>query len=142
MKAISFLLIVAILTFSSWYKPEKIDLRPSQLVILPGSPQQPDSLTGKEFVFDSLVWIPDENRGVASFDMESESFFKNPNRNIEILFKEYGGTDWNIVVRVFADANYQGYMYNIYSNTLHIWPSPANPFVIGKYFSLRIKFLL
>jgi len=126
--------------FNSCYKPEKTDFHPNQ-TISSSVISQPDSLTGKEFVFDSLVWTPDENRGCASFEMENANFFNNPNRNIGILLKQDGAVFWEPVVRSFGNAYYQSYLYNIFSDRLYIWPSPVTPLLIGKYFSIRIAFL-
>ena len=140
MRSISCLLILAIIIFNSCYKPEEIDFRPNQAV--PSTViSQPDSLTGKEFAFDSLVWTPDENRGFASLEMENANLFSNPNRNVSIILKPDGAAFWEPVVKIFGYVNYQGYLYNIFSDRLYIWPSPANPFLVGKYFSIRITFL-
>jgi len=139
MRSISCLLILAIVLLNSCSKPGNPELHPNQKMPFPVD-NQPDSFSGKQFVFDSLVWGVDDFGRVA-FEIENSTLFSNPYRSMSIILMQDSSSFWESVVHVAGNSSYKGYLYGIASRTLFIWRSPDNPLLIGKYFSIQVTFL-
>ena len=98
----------------------------------------PDSLKGREFVFDSLVWI-DNDFGSAVFYIENMSYFK-PDRDINVAIR-HDTSAWEQVINFREAPATLGYLYNVSFGVLAVWPNPAQSALIGKRFSLKVNFL-
>ena len=138
MRIITYFFIIAIILFSSCNKEGYVGTSPG----FPRSPvaNGPDSLTGREFVFDSLLWTEDD-WGNPLFYMENRDLFSNPARNVIIKIRQDSSNIWEPVFHNQGSPQYTGYFYNIGYGTLAIWPFPRNPYWIDKIFFMKITFL-
>ena len=138
MKLIIIFLISSIILFDSCTKREQPNSFPNQSTT-PGANTTPDSLKGKEFVFDSLEWI-DNDFGYPLFYLVDSNHFI-PGRYLSVAIKHDTSS-------VCEQANYYsggsgswGYLYKMSIGVLAVWPNPAQPALIGKRFSLKVIFL-
>jgi len=110
------------------------------------SPQ--DSLTGREFIFNELVWAYDvDGGGNLYIGIENRpELFSNSNRSVEVSVKPDSSNTWTTIEK-FQYPNSSEYVYSIYSNSLflfhnpHIFPWSADTHLAGKVFSVKVKFL-
>jgi hypothetical protein len=126
MKSIIIFLISSIILFYSCTKYEGSNSLPDQ-TRPPAANMTPGSLKGREFVFDSLEWI-DNDFGYPTFYMVDSDLFM-PGRHLSVAIK-------HDTLSVWEQAN--GY---VWVGVLAVWPNPAQPALIGKRFSLKVKFL-
>ena len=122
---ICFLAFVMILLISC-DKNEAFDSSPNY-PRSPGANMTPDSLRGREFVFDSLAWIDDDFGKPAFYLVDSNLFM--PGRHLSVAIK-------HDTLSVWEQANSY-----VWVGVLAIWPNPAQPALIGKGFSPKVKFL-
>ena len=125
MKLIIFL-ILSILLVNSCTRHEGLNSLPNQ----PGSPAvntTPDALRGREFVFDSLEWIAEDFGNPAFYLIDSNLFM--PGRHLSVAIKHDTSSVWE-------QAN-----SHVWVGVLSVWPNAGHPALIGKRFSLKVKFL-
>ena len=138
MKFIIILLVPSIILFNSCTKYKGSNSLPNQ-----GRPplanMTPDSLKGSEFVFDSLDWI-DNDFGNPVFYLEDSNLFM-PGRHLSVTIKHDTSSVWEQVNSYNGGPGSWGYLYNVAIGVLAVWPNPAQPALIGKRFSLNVKFL-
>jgi len=118
----------------------------------PPSPPPP-SLSGQEFLFDSLIWIFLDGRFDVGID---EIYLQTPARpdlfpwftystylNAEVLLKFDTASNWINVKSV--DINDPTipvqYQYWVYSRSLYVHMMPPNFQLVGRKASIKIKFL-
>jgi len=114
--------------------------------ILSTSPR--DSLTGREFIFNELVWAYDvDGGGNLYIGVENRpELFSNNNRSVEVSVKPDSSNTWTTIEK-FQYPNSSEYVYSIYSNSLflfhnpHIFPWSADTHLAVKVFSVKVKFL-
>ena len=138
MKHIIIFLISSNILFNSCTKWEQPNSFPNQPTT-PRASTTPDSLKGKEFVFDSLEWI-DNDFGNPIFYLEDLSLFM-PGRHLSVAIKHDTLSVWEQVNSYDGGLGSWGYSYNVSIGILVVWLHPAQPALIGKRFSLKVKFL-
>ena len=99
----------------------------------------PDSLKGHEFVFDSLEWI-DNDFGYPTFYMVDSDLFM-PGRYLSVAIKHDTSSVWELATYYNGGPGSWGYLYSVSVGILYVSPNPAQPALIGKRFSLKVKFL-
>ena len=110
------------------------------------SPQ--DSLTGRDFIFNELVWAYDvDGGGNLYIGIENRpELFSNSNRSVEVSVKPDSSNTWTTIEK-FQYPNSSEYVYSIYSNSHflfhnpHIFPWSADTHLAGNVFSVKVKFL-
>ena len=115
-------------------------------LLLSTSPQ--DSLTGRELIFNELVWAYDaDGSGNLYIGVENRpELFSNNNRSVEVSVKPGSSNAWTIAEK-FQYPNSSEFVYSIYSNSLflfhnpHIFPWSADTHLAGKVFSVKVRFL-
>jgi len=140
-------LIIGIIFFTSCKKENYVPsvVIPSQ-INLSTSPQ--DSLTGREFIFNGLVWAYDvDGAGNLYIDVEiPPELLIHSNQSVEVSVKPDSSNTWTTIEK-FQYPNSSEYVYSIYSNSLflfhnpHIFPWSADTHLAGKVFSVKVKFL-
>ena len=138
MKLIIIFLISSIILFNSCTKREQPNSFPNQPTI-PGANTTPDSLKGKEFVFDSLEWI-DNDFGYPLFYLVDSNLFM-PGRYLSVAIKHDTSSVWEQANFYSGGSGSWGYSYNMAIGVLAVWPLPSQPALIGKRFSIKVKFL-
>ncbi len=126
MKLICIFLISSIIVFNSCNKYEGLNSLPNQ-TRSPAVNTSPESLRGREFLFDSLEWIDDDFGNPAFYLIDSNLFM--PGRHLSVAIKHDTLSVWEQV---------NSYLW---VGVLAVWPNPAQPALIGKRFSLKVKFL-
>jgi len=138
MKLINIFLIVSIILFNSCTKYEGSnslhDLTRPAIVNM-----TPDSLKGREFIFDSLEWI-DNDFGYPTFYLVDSNLFM-PYRQLSAAIKHDTSSAWEQANYYYGGPGSWGYLYSVSVGILYVSPNPAQPALIGKRFSLKIKFL-
>ena len=110
------------------------------------SPQ--DSLTGREFIFNGLVWAYDvDGAGNLYIDVEiSPELLIHSNQSVEISVKPDSSNTWTTIEKLLY-PNSSEFVYSIYSNSLFIFHNQniftwsADTYSAGKVFSVRVKFI-
>jgi hypothetical protein len=138
MKLIIIFLDSSIILFNSCTKYDGSNSLPDQ-TRPPVANMTPDSLRGHEFVFDSLDWI-DDDFGHPAFHLVDSNLFM-PGRHISIAIKHDTASLWEQANFYFGGPGSWGYLYNVSVGVLAVWPNPAQPALIGKRFSLKVKYL-
>jgi hypothetical protein len=107
-----------------------------------------DSLTGKEFVFDELVWAYDVD-GAANLYLGIENrpdLFCDSNRPVIVSLKPNSQNTW-VTAEKFQYPNSSEFVFSIYSRGLFIFHNPQifpwspDTHLAGNVFSVRVKFL-
>lgn len=107
-----------------------------------------DSLKGKEFVFNELVWTYD-NDGAANLYLGIENrpdLFSNGDRSVIVLLKPNSLNTWTTADK-FLYPNSSEFVYGIYAKSLFIFHNPQifpwspDTHLAGKVFSVKVKFL-
>ena len=149
-QSIALLLMITAITglFLSCSKPEMP--QPNRL---PQPQPPPPSLSGQEFLFDSLKWIFFDGRFDVGLD---DIYLKSPARadlfpwlthstsiNAEVLIKFDTASNWVAVksIDLYDPVIPVQYMYWIYLNSLFVEMLPLNYQLIGRKASVKIKFL-
>jgi hypothetical protein len=144
-KKISSIIALPILLFLSCNKEKVDNYRYTQN---PPPPQPPitDTLSGKEFVFDSLTWVSDYE----DFMDIGETFVTTPERpdlfnsfgKKEVSFKFNNASTWIYAQDYYYYSPNQSY-YWYYSTRSHlrILSNNLNSALIGQQVTVRIKFL-
>lgn len=137
MKFIVIFLVLSFILFSctKYKEPNSFPNQPTT----PGSNTTPESLRGKEFVFDSLEWIDNDFGNPVFYLVDSNLFM--PGRHISVAIKHDTLSVWEQANYYSGGAGSWGYSYNMCIGVLAVWPNPAQPALIGKRFSLKVKFL-
>ena len=107
-----------------------------------------DSLTGRELIFNELVWAYDvDGGGNLYIGVENRpELFSNNNRSVEVSVKPDSSNTWTTIEK-FQYPNSSEYVYSIYSNSLFLFHNPhiflwsADTHLAGKVFSVKVKFL-
>ena len=144
---LSFLIALLIIT-SSCSKPEV-----PQTNRFPPPPPPPPSLSGQEFLFDSLTWTFYDGRFDVGVD---DIYLKTPPRadlfpwltyhtylNAEVLIKFDTASNWVIVksIDLYEPAIPVQYMYWIHLSSLFVDILPLNYQLIGRKAAIKVKFL-
>lgn len=137
MKLIIIFLISSFILFNSCTKYEGSNSLPNQ----PRPPVNttPESLRGLEFVFDSLEWIDDDFGNPVFYLIDSNLFM--PGRHLSVAIKHDTLSVWEQANYYSGGLGSWGYSYNVSIRVLAVWLHPAQPALIGKRFSLKVKFL-
>ena len=99
-----------------------------------------DTLAGKEFQFDSLIWSYDDNTDNAYLLITNRpDLFTHP-RNFEISLRREGSFEWEPVVRRNTIPPSGRLVYSVGMGNLYIFPSPADFSLDGKSASVKIRF--
>ena len=140
-------LIIGIIFFTSCKKENDVPsvVIPPQ-INLSTSPQ--DSLTGREFIFNGLVWAYDvDGAGNLYIDVEiSPELLIHSNQSVEISVKPDSSNTWTIAEK-FQYPNSSEFVYNFFLNSLYVFHNqniftwPADTYSAGKVFSVKVKFL-
>jgi len=138
MKSIISFLALSIVLLNSCTKYDGLDSLSNQ-ARTPAVNTTPDSLRGLELLFDSLAWI-DNDFGYPVFYLEDSNYFM-PGRQISVEIKHDTLVVWEQVNKYYGGMGSWGYLYNMSIGVLAVWPNPAQPALIGKGFSLKVKFL-
>ena len=138
MKLISIFLISSIIVFNSCTKYEGLNSLPNQ-TRSPAVNTTPESLRGREFLFDSLEWIDDDFGNPAFYLIDSNLFM--PGRHLSVAIKHDTLSVWEQANHYSGGPGSWGYSYNMSIGVLTVWPYPAPPALIGKMFSIKVKFL-
>ena len=113
---------------TKWEQPNPFPNQPTT----PGANTTPDSLKGREFVFDSLEWIDDNGFGYPACYLIDSNLFM-PNRFLSVAIKYDTLNVWE-----------GPYRYSLGVGVLFVYPEPAPlpklQILFGKRFSLRVKF--
>jgi hypothetical protein len=107
-----------------------------------------DSLTGKAFIFDGLVWAYDFDGGANLYiGIENRpDLFADSSRPVEVSVKPDSSNIWLATGRFQYPVSTE-YVYGMYSNSLfifhhpHIFPWSPDTHLAGAMFSVRVKFL-
>ena len=137
MKHIIIFLISSIILFNSCTKYKGSNSLPNQT--RPPVNTTPESLRGLEFVFDSLEWI-DNDFGNPIFSLEDSNLFM-PGRYLIVAIKHDTLGVWEQANSYDGGPGSWGYSYKMAVGSLAVWLNPAQPALIGKRFSLKVKFL-
>ena len=138
MKLVIIFLVSLIIVFGSCTKYSGSNSLPDQ-TRYPLVNMTPDSLKGREFIFDSLEWIDNDFGNPAFYLVDSNLFM--PRRHLSVAIKHETSVVWEQVNSYYGGLGSWGYLYNVSVGVLAVWPNPAQPALIGKSFSLKIKFL-
>ena len=107
-----------------------------------------DSLTGRELIFNELVWAYDvDGGGNLYIGVENRpELFSNSNRSVEVSVKPDSSNTWTTIEK-FQYPNSSEFVYSIYSNSLFVFHNPhifswsADTHLAGKVSSVKVKFL-
>jgi hypothetical protein len=110
------------------------------------SPQ--DSLTGREFIFNGLVWAYDADGGGNLYiDVEiPPELLIHSNQSVEVSVKPDSSNTWTIAEK-FQYPNSSEFVYNFFLNSLYIFHNQniftwsADTYSAGKVFSVKVKFI-
>ena len=138
MKRIIIFLIPLTILFISCIKNEGLNSLPNYPVS-PAVNMTPDSLRGREFLFDSLTWI-DNDFGYPVFYLEDSHLFQL-GRHISVAIKHDTSSIWEQANIYNGGPGSLGYLYRVSAGVLAVWPNPAQPELLGKRFSLNVRFL-
>ena len=108
-----------------------------------------DTLTGKEFRFDSLIWAYDDNVDNVVININNRpDLFRYP-RSIDVFLMPDSSSGWVYVRRITTELpSYYGFLYGIVNGPLYginnysfgIFPRPADVSLEGKIVSVKVKF--
>ena len=138
MKFIVIFLVSSFMLFNSCTKYEGSNSLPNQ-TRPPAVNTTPESLRGLEFVFDSLEWIDNDFGNPVFYLIDSNLFM--PGHHLSVAIKHDTLTIWEQAYHYSGGLGSWGYSYNVSIGILAVWPYPAQPALIGKRFSLKVKFL-
>lgn len=127
--------------------------KPVSSVVTP--PPPPDTtLSGKEFIFNDLIWTVDVNSVIcASVDNRPDLFLKNIGRPIEVSIRLNALAAWILVPAWSSPTpSHNGFLYNWalpripnpynpYFYFFQVLPEPYNFQLEGTRVSIRVKFL-
>ena len=137
MKFINIFLVSLIILFYSCTKYDGSNFLTNQ-ARPPVVNMTPDSLKGREFVFDSLEWI-DDDFGYPTFYMVDSNLFI-PNRYLSVAIKHDTSSVWELANYYNGGPGSWGYLYNVAIGVLAVFPNPAPRSLVGKRFSIKVKF--
>ena len=146
---ITFLLFALPLIFSSCIKRDHKFIPRANYAPSGNAGNIIDTLKGKEFLFDNLIWEYNDNGdNVFIYISNMPDLFKD-SRDMEILLMPDSSSGWVPVRKSEAELPYYGFCYHILSYALNgiynyvfvIMPRPFNTSLEGKIASVKIKFL-